>query len=161
MSEPAGTDIEALGLEVEAAASALVESWLAAADGDRPVISAAQLRALGVIEQRPGLSLAELAEQLGTIASWASRLCDRLEADGYMERVPAAHGRRRLQLYLLPDGRAALDGIRRRRREAMGRVLAAMTAQQRRSLLAGLRAYRRAVSATGPARPAGRLDQLG
>lgn len=158
MSKRVGTDTEGLGLEVEAAASALVESWLAATDGDRPVITGAQLRALGVIEQRPGLSLTELAEQLGTIASWASRLCDRLEADGYIERLPASHGRRRLELRLRPPGRSALDAIRCRRRQAMGQVLEAMTAQERRSLLAGLRAYSRAV-AGHQGLPAGQLDR--
>lgn len=134
----------ASGEAVETAASALVETWLAASKHHLP---AAQLRALQAVQRNPGLTVAELAVQLGTIASWASRLCDRLEAEGYLERKASGHGRHHLQLRVRPDGLRLLESLSQQRRAALDEVLGAMTGPERAALLRGLRGFTRAAGA--------------
>jgi DNA-binding MarR family transcriptional regulator len=145
MTEPYSTE---MGRTVEAMAGALVEVWLGST---RPGLPAAQLRALQAVERRPGLTIADLAAELGTIASWASRLCDRLEADGYLERRPSDHGRRHLELRLRTDGYQILDALRHQRGAAIAHVLVAMTGPERAALLRGLHGFARARQAERPA----------
>jgi len=148
-------DLHDLAVAIESAAAGLVGTWLAAADSAQTAVSAAQLRALSAVERRPGLSVAQLATELGTIPSWASRLCDRLEADGYVERRASSAGRRQLQLHLCRDGHRLLAAIHERRREALRAALAAMTAAERASLLAGLLAFDRTSGAGRRRQPPG------
>src|ERR1700748_3204234 len=81
--------------------------------------------------------------QLGALGSAARRLCDRLEAAGFLHRV---HGssRRAVILRLSPEGRALLDGLRRQRREDLARVLGRMPPAARTALAAGLSQFRSA-----------------
>ena len=155
MAELSGAEPSDIVADIEAAAGSLVEVWYAAGQTGGSTVSPAQLRALRVVERRPGLTVAELADQLSTISSWASRLCDRLEAEGYLERRPSAagHGRRHLELRLRPDGLRLLVNLQRRRQEGLAVVLSRMTVSERAALARGLRGFARASSAP-PARAA-------
>ncbi len=148
-----GEDVAALAQAVEQGARPLVAALAQAEDAVHPRISPAQLRALMAVERRHELNLAQLAEELGTISSWASRLCDRLEADGYLERRPTSGGRRQVVLRLREPGRRLLAEVEHRRREAVRAVLVAMAPSERASLVRGLEGFARAAGPS-PARAA-------
>lgn len=134
-----GGDIAAT---VRDAAQALVVAWGRAHEGLDERISTSQLRALLVLADRPGISLSELGSALGAIASSASRLCSRLEAAGWVERLQNPTNGREVRLVLTAQGDNLLDQLRALQVEEIGRVLARMPAGRRRALLSGLDAFR-------------------
>lgn len=71
-----------------------------------------QLRALHAIERSEGINLRALAAVLGTQPPAASRLCDRMEADGLIQRTPSASNRREVELRLSPRTRRVLSDAR-------------------------------------------------
>ncbi|WP_051165751.1 MarR family transcriptional regulator [Amycolatopsis orientalis] len=104
-------------------------------------LSHAQLRAVVALDRHDGLNLRTLAELLGSTPPLASRLCDRLEAVGFLERLPSSRDRRELVLRLSERGRGYLRELRARRRESVRAVLARMTPAGRAALARGLREY--------------------
>jgi DNA-binding MarR family transcriptional regulator len=109
-------------------------------------LSASQLRVLFVLEQRHGVNMRTLADILGSTASSVSRLLDRLQAVGYVERTPSPASRRELELYLTWPGRKYLTALRAQRESEVAAVLSAMTPDARQSLREGLTAFRDAAA---------------
>lgn len=107
-------------------------------------LPASQFRVLVVLDRHEGINLTSLAEQLGTTPPLASRLCDRLEAAGFVERTLSKHSRRELSLRLGERGRAHLNRVRARRKKHIATVLAALPPEAREALSAGLSAFRAA-----------------
>ncbi len=105
-------------------------------------LSVSQLRAVVALDRRDGVNLRELAELLDSTPPLVSRLCDRLEAVGFLERLPSARSRRELTLRLSDRGRAYLQDLRSRRRDRVEALLAKMTPAGRDALAAGLAEYR-------------------
>ncbi|WP_072482256.1 MarR family transcriptional regulator [Amycolatopsis australiensis] len=112
-------------------------------------LSVSQLRAVVALDRHDGVNLRELAEQLDSTPPLVSRLCDRLEAVGFLERLPSARSRRELTLRLSDRGRAYLRDLRARRRERVQTLLAKMSPAGRAALSAGLREYRDLADADG------------
>ncbi|MFD5080485.1 MarR family transcriptional regulator [Streptomyces sp. NPDC058371] len=104
-------------------------------------VSASQLRVLFILEHSEGINLRTLADALGSTPPSTSRLCDRLQAVGFVERRPSAISRRELRLFLSRRGRSFLSELRVRRERALESVLAQMPAAQRTALLQGLEAF--------------------
>ncbi|MFI1720722.1 MarR family winged helix-turn-helix transcriptional regulator [Streptomyces sp. NPDC020489] len=104
-------------------------------------VSAPQLRVLFVLEHNEGINLRTLADALGSTPPSTSRLCDRLQAVGFVERRDATANRRELELYLSRRGRAFLTDLRARRESALQSVLEDMPAGRRSALLRGLEAF--------------------
>ncbi|WP_438860859.1 MarR family transcriptional regulator [Amycolatopsis solani] len=125
-----------------AALARLFESVL---EGVRDVsprpLSVSQLRAVVALDHRDGVNLRELADLLDSTPPLVSRLCDRLEAVGFLERLPSARSRRELTLRLSDRGRAYLHDLRSRRRDRVEGLLAKMTPAGRAALAAGLEEY--------------------
>jgi DNA-binding MarR family transcriptional regulator len=115
--------------------------------------SAVQLHVLLIVERHRDINLSGLAAQLGALVSSASRLCDRLEAAGFLHRVHGA-SRRAVILRLSPEGRDLLDRLRRQRREDLSRVLARMPPAARAALATGLSQFRAAAGKNSRTRPA-------
>nr|WP_202512930.1 MarR family transcriptional regulator [Streptomyces sp. SID3343] len=109
-------------------------------------VSTSQLRALFLLEQHDGINLRTLADGLGSTPSSTSRLCDRLDAVGFVERLPSANSRRELQLRLSGRGRAFLVDLRARREREMAVVIARMPVESRAMLLTGLESLRSATA---------------
>ncbi|MET7454671.1 MarR family transcriptional regulator [Streptomyces sp. NPDC005574] len=103
-------------------------------------VSPSQLRVLFILEHNEGINLRTLADALGSTPPSTSRLCDRLQAVGFVERR-AATSRRELQLHLSRRGESFLAGLRARRESALQSVLEQMPAVQRSALLRGLEAF--------------------
>lgn len=104
-------------------------------------VSASQLRVLLVLEHREGVSLRTLTEALASTPPSVSRLCDRLQAAGFVERVVSPADRREVRLHLSGQGHAFLADLRTRRESALQAVLDQMPAVQRTALLQGLEAF--------------------
>ncbi|MEU2441641.1 MarR family transcriptional regulator [Streptomyces rubradiris] len=103
--------------------------------------SASQLRVLHVLEHHDGINLRTLAESLASTPPSTSRLCDRLQAAGFIERVASPEDRREVRLHLSGRGRAFLADLRARREGELRKVLADMPAAKRIALLEGLEAF--------------------
>ena len=136
-----GDDPLSVALEVADAVDGLANLWSEAAQGASLRLSPHQLRALRVLESEPGLNLTTLAESMDIGPPTASRLCDRLEAAGLLERLLHPHRRREVQLVLTGRGRQVLNEVAARRSQALAAVLAAMGPAERAALSAGLRAF--------------------
>ncbi|MEU5836945.1 MarR family transcriptional regulator [Streptomyces diacarni] len=111
-------------------------------------VSPSQLRVMYCVDRDEGMNLRALGEALGSAPSSVSRLCDRLEAIGFVERSPSPTSRRELELRLTGRGRAYLTDLREQREEALLEMLGAMRVREREALLKGLRGF---VDATGGA----------
>ncbi|GLW72740.1 hypothetical protein Kpho02_50390 [Kitasatospora phosalacinea] len=107
----------------------------------RPV-SVSQLRVLYVLAESDGINLRTLSELLDSRPSSVSRLCDRLEAAGLVQRAASTTSRRELELHLTPTGLAFLADLRTAREQALAAVLDGMSPAERGALMAGLHAFR-------------------
>ncbi|NUO47126.1 MAG: MarR family transcriptional regulator [Streptomyces sp.] len=103
--------------------------------------SASQLRVLFVLEHHDGINLRTLADHLASTPPSTSRLCDRLQAAGFVERVVSPANRREVRLHLSGRGRAFLVDLRARREQALRAVLDQMPVAKRTALMEGLDAF--------------------
>jgi len=74
-------------------------------------LSGAQLRALTCIDATPGISVTELARELGIHPSTASNMLDVLQRDGHIGRRRTASDQRIVKLYLSDQGRSILRQV--------------------------------------------------
>jgi DNA-binding MarR family transcriptional regulator len=109
--------------------------------GVEDVVSLPQFRVLVMASSEDSLNLRAVAAGLGVHRSNASRVCDRLVAGGLLDRRENADDRRQIVLTLTEDGRRLLDSVMRRRRAAIGEVLARLPADRRAGLMTGLDAF--------------------
>ncbi|MFJ8543646.1 MarR family transcriptional regulator [Streptomyces sp. NPDC093586] len=137
-ADGSGDDPMALALEIADAVEFLATLWTVAAQGTSLRLSPHQLRALRVLEAEPGLNLTTLAERLEMGLPTASRLCDRLEAAGLLERAPHPRKRREVRLGLTGPGRQVLDEVAAHRSHALAAALAAMEPAARAALRHGM-----------------------
>ncbi|MFI5681622.1 MarR family winged helix-turn-helix transcriptional regulator [Streptomyces cellulosae] len=103
--------------------------------------SASQLRVLLMLEHQEGINLRSLADSLASTPPSTSRLCDRLQAAGFVERVVSPNDRREVRLHISGRGRAFLADLRVRRERELRAVLDQMPAGKRSALLQGLEAF--------------------
>jgi DNA-binding MarR family transcriptional regulator len=139
--EGAGDGPEALAWEIADAVENLTTLWSLAAQGAALRLSLHQLRALRTLENAPGLNLTALAERLDIGLPTASRLCDRLEAAGLLDRGPHPDKRREVRLMLTRHGRRVLGDVAARRKQALAAALAAMRPTERSALSRGMKAF--------------------
>ncbi|QGV76855.1 MarR family winged helix-turn-helix transcriptional regulator [Streptomyces ficellus] len=105
-------------------------------------VSSSQLRALYVLDRDQPINLRTLGEVLGSAPSSVSRMCDRLDALGFVERTPSSSSRRELELRLSSRGESYLRDLRSRREAALLEVISAMPPAERAALAAGLSGFR-------------------
>ncbi|WP_242903678.1 MarR family winged helix-turn-helix transcriptional regulator [Actinomadura terrae] len=120
---------------------AFVAVWFQAQEHVANHLPPSQLRALQVVADRPGISVRELAAELGAMPSSVSRLCDRLVVAALLDRSPADVDRRQVTLRPTAEGTQLLHDITLQRRVDLARVLARMSAEQRTHLQQGLAAF--------------------
>lgn len=149
--ERPGDGPDAVALEIADAVESLTNLWSLAAQEATLRLSLHQLRALRTLEAAPGLNLTTLAERLDIGLPTASRLCDRLEAAGMLERTLHPQKRREVRLGLTPQGRRVLDDVASRRAQALRVALAAMEPAERSALSRGMKAFLAAHSGGSPA----------
>jgi DNA-binding MarR family transcriptional regulator len=74
-------------------------------------LTIAQLRAIYALGQHGRLSGRQLARQLHVSPAAVVPLCDRLERDGYVNRIPDTVDRRVTWIELSPSGRSTLENV--------------------------------------------------
>jgi DNA-binding MarR family transcriptional regulator len=112
-------------------------------------LSAAQTRVLYIVEREPGINLSALGHRLAAAAPSVSRLCDRLQAAGFLRRTPRPQDRREVQLELTEAGTEHLHHIRHRRERALRQAMERMTPQEQQALVTGIGALCDAVGDAG------------
>ncbi|MEU8343938.1 DNA-binding transcriptional regulator, MarR family [Actinomadura meyerae] len=100
-----------------------------------------QFRMLVVLSSQGPSKLVALAEKLHVNPSTAMRMTDRLVAAGMVDRRASPHSGREVRIQLTETGREVVDTVTARRRDELAAIVARMTAEQRRSLVAALRAF--------------------
>ncbi|MEV0600244.1 MarR family transcriptional regulator [Streptomyces sp. NPDC050315] len=125
--------------------------WERGRDAVSPApVSASQLRVLYAVERVEGINLRTLGEILGAAPSSVSRLCDRLQALGFIDRIPSPSSGRELQLWLTDRGSSYLHDLRARREEALLAAIGLMPPEACAALTEGLTSFRAAVDAVSP-----------
>ena len=109
-------------------------------------LSAAQLRALVIIQGSDGIAVSELARAMDALPSSATRLCDRLVAAGLIERTPGPANRRFHSLTLTPAGSHVLERLEMFRTKSLDAVLTRMSEADRRHLQLGLASFAEAAT---------------
>ncbi|MFJ4961322.1 putative HTH-type transcriptional regulator YusO [Streptomyces sp. ADI96-02] len=136
---------------VRVAVDVLDGLWTNTHDGPSAAsMSASQLRALTVLDRHEGINLSRLGAKTGAAPSSVSRLCDRLEALGFVQRSSSRSSRREVELWLTSQGRSHLERMRAGREEKLASVLETMTPDARRGLAEGLEVLCAAVLAGRP-----------
>jgi DNA-binding MarR family transcriptional regulator len=100
-----------------------------------------QYRVLVVLASRGPQRVSELAERLAVNSSSATRMCDRLAAQGLVERESSPSDRRVVCVHITKSGRTLVDHVTKARRAAIGQTVAAMPQNNRAELIAALRAF--------------------
>jgi DNA-binding MarR family transcriptional regulator len=113
-------------------------------------VSPSHLRALQSLDHLGGAKVTALGDALGVPPSTASRISDRLTAAGLITREVAPDNRRATLLDLTPAGREVLSDLADARAQALERVTAAMTPEERDALLLGAEGFARAYAAVNP-----------
>ncbi|MFD6491815.1 MarR family winged helix-turn-helix transcriptional regulator [Streptomyces sp. NPDC059944] len=110
-------------------------------EGPPPYLPVSQLRVLHIVDREHGIRMRTLTRLLGAAPPSVSRLIDRLQALGFVERRPCPDSRRELILCLTQAGRRHLLQVRERREHLLLNAIDTMPGHQHATLtesLAGL-----------------------
>ncbi|WP_411107610.1 MarR family winged helix-turn-helix transcriptional regulator [Streptomyces sp. cmx-4-9] len=153
--EPPGTHPDA-ARSVSDIVELLDVMWENARQATAPApASPSQLRLMYLVDRQPGIRMRALSRLLGAGAPSVTRLCDRLEAIGFLERHPCPDSGRERALGLTPAGASHLARIRENREQALMQALDSMTSEHRRALATGLAALHLGITAAGASRRPG------
>jgi DNA-binding MarR family transcriptional regulator len=114
-----------------------------------PAVSASEARALIELAAARGIAQGELASLIGLEKSTVSRLAAGLERKGWVRRGRDEGNQRYVRLYLTPEGTAMAGRLWRAWQSRQARILAALSAEERSGLSAGLRGLLRGLAAEG------------
>jgi DNA-binding MarR family transcriptional regulator len=114
-----------------------------------PQLSGSEARALIELVKARGIAQGELAGLLGLEKSTVSRLAAGLERKGWIRRGRDEGNQRYVRLYLTPHGAAVAARLWGAWQSRQARILAALTAEERAGLSAGLRGLVRGLAAEG------------
>jgi DNA-binding MarR family transcriptional regulator len=114
-----------------------------------PAVSASEARALIELVSARGIAQGELAAQLGLDKSTVSRLAAGLERKGWVRRGRDEDNQRYVRLYLTPEGSDVAARVWRAWQSRQARILAALSADERAGLAAGLGGLVRGLTAEG------------
>jgi DNA-binding MarR family transcriptional regulator len=120
-----------------------------AAAGGLAAISASEARALIELVAARGIAQGQLGALLGLEKSTVSRLAAGLERKGWIRRGRDEDNQRYIRLYLTPEGRAVAARVLNAWQSRQARILAALSADERAGLAAGLRGLVRGLAAEG------------
>jgi DNA-binding MarR family transcriptional regulator len=101
-------------------------------------LSVTQMRAMFVLDNAESMNLRALAESLSSTPPSVSRLCDRLEAVGFLARSSSPVSGREVELRLSERGRQYLSDLRARRSAHMRAVIKELPATTLSELTDGL-----------------------
>jgi len=114
-----------------------------------PAVSASEARALIELVAARGIAQGELAALLGLDKSTVSRLAAGLERKGWVQRGRDEANQRYVRLYLTQEGRDVAGRVWQAWQSRQARILAALSADERAGLSAGLGGLVRGLAAEG------------
>lgn len=117
---------------------AVAAKSLAAAEEE---VTLPQYRALVVLATRGPQRMTELADALEVNQSTVTRMCDRLDRKGLIERERPEDNRRIVIVTIAPTGRQLVGAVMRRRRSLIRAILRKMTPGAQHDLVAALAAF--------------------
>lgn len=104
-------------------------------------VTVTQFRTLVVLQSQGEMNLNRLAELLDVTPSTAMRMVDRLLSADLVSRQTNPANRREVVLALTPTGRSIVRRVTAKRRAEISRIVAAMPAGKRSTLIAALKAF--------------------
>ncbi|MFS8097473.1 MarR family transcriptional regulator [Lentzea alba] len=143
MSRPKvdASDVDTLTDAVLTASRLLVAVSARSLAAVEETITLPQFRMLVILDSRGAMKLTALAELLDVNPSTATRMVDRLVATEMVARQTNPAARREVVVELTAEGRRVVRGVTRRRRTAIGRIVAKMPEHERRGLVDALTAF--------------------
>uniref|UniRef100_UPI001C25CBF3 MarR family winged helix-turn-helix transcriptional regulator n=1 Tax=Streptomyces buecherae TaxID=2763006 RepID=UPI001C25CBF3 len=102
--------------------------------------SVSQLRLMYVVDRQDGMRMRKLCQLLASSPPNVSRMCDRLQILGFLERHPCPDNGREVALRLSAAGRSHLQRVRGERENMLHEAIHSMAAHERRALARGLTA---------------------
>jgi len=106
----------------------------------RHALSLVHLNVLTALEAEGPLSMSSLAEAMDVSDASATGIVDRMEKRGLVERRHGTDDRRVVLVHATDAGRQVFIDMAAHRREALSKILAALTADEIAALLTGMRA---------------------
>ncbi|MEV6565688.1 MarR family winged helix-turn-helix transcriptional regulator [Streptomyces kronopolitis] len=100
--------------------------------------STSQLRLMYVVDSKGGMRMRTVCQRLASAPPTVTRMCDRLQAIGFLERLPCPDDGREVILHLTPTGKEHLQRIREQRDTMLHRAINSMSPTERRALATGL-----------------------
>jgi DNA-binding MarR family transcriptional regulator len=107
-------------------------------------LSIVHLHVLTILEDEGPMSMGRLADSLDVSVASATGIVDRMEQRGLVERRHAADDRRVVVVHPTEDGLAVFTDLEAQRRAMLAMTLAALTNEELKGFLIGLRAMARA-----------------
>lgn len=96
---------------------------------------------LVILDSRGAVKISTLADLLDVNPSTATRMIDRLVLTEMVRRQPNPASRREVVVELSDEGRRVVRGVTRRRKAAIGRIVASMPDRERQGLVDALTAF--------------------
>ncbi|QXC59651.1 MarR family transcriptional regulator [Aquihabitans sp. G128] len=100
-----------------------------------------EYRAVVVLCAKGAMTMGELAGELGSSPSTATRLCDRLVAKGLIERQVRAENRREVEVAVAAPGRRLVDEVTGLRRVEIERIVANISPRERSAVVRAMRTF--------------------
>jgi len=126
---------------VLSASRALVAIAARSLSGVDEEVTLPEYRAVVLLCIRGAVTMGELATELGTSPSTATRLCDRLVAKGLIERQVRAENRREVEVAVDLGGRRLVDEVTDRRRVEIERIVANISPRERSAVVRAMRTF--------------------
>ncbi|MFI5805953.1 MarR family winged helix-turn-helix transcriptional regulator [Streptomyces sp. NPDC051561] len=117
-------------------------------------MSTSQLRLMYVVDRQDGIRMRAVCQLLAASPPNVTRLCDRLQAAGFLERLPCPDSGREITLRLSPAGKRHLQRIREQRESMLHDAIDHLAVDERRALTKGLAALTAQLTAPDTERPA-------
>ncbi|MFF0191247.1 MarR family winged helix-turn-helix transcriptional regulator [Streptomyces sp. NPDC005244] len=144
---PAVAPVRAVARQAGAIAELLDVMWEQDRnDGPPPYISVSQLRVMYLVDRENGIRMRALTRLLGASPPSITRLVDRLQALGFVERRPCPDSRREVLLGVTLAGRRHLAQVRGRRDRLLLQALDSVPCHQRAALAEGLAGLQQALA---------------
>ncbi|MBT2899237.1 MarR family transcriptional regulator [Streptomyces sp. McG3] len=109
--------------------------------------STSQLRLMYVVDREDGIRMRTVCQRLASAPPTVTRMCDRLQAIGFLERMASPDNGREITLQLTPSGKAHLQRIRDQRDTMLHQAINNMTPAERSALATGLAGLRTQLNA--------------
>lgn len=126
---------------VLSASRALVAIAARSLSGVDEEVTLPEYRAVVFLCARGAVTMGDLAVELGTSPSTATRLCDRLVAKKLIDRQVRAENRREVEVTIGPRGRQLVNEVTDRRRVEIERIVANIPARERTAMVRAMRTF--------------------